>query len=123
MSRAGTVSYATVPLDGQAQEVPAADVRRIIDTAQAAGGDALRVEVAGDAVTGAEKTGGGAAEGVGLLAALVILVLLFGSLLAASLPIIIALFAVATAIGLLPLASHAATVADYTTPLMILVGL
>jgi RND superfamily putative drug exporter len=123
VSRDGTISYATVTLDGQAQDVPAADIRRIIDTAKAAGGDGLRVEVGGEAVTGAEKSGGGAAEGVGLLAALVILVLLFGSLLAASLPVIIAVFAVATAIGLLTLASHVATVADYTTPLMILVGL
>ena len=123
VSRDGTISYATVTLDGQAQDVPAADLRRIIDTAKAAGGDGLRVEVGGEAVTGAEKTSGGAAEGVGLLAALVILVLLFGSLLAASLPIIIAVFAVAIAIGLLTLASHIATVADYTTPLMILVGL
>ena len=123
MSGDGTIAYATVTLDGQAQDVPAADVRRIIDTARAAGGDQLRVEVGGEAVTGAEKSGGGAAEGVGLLAAVVVLVLLFGSLLAASLPVIIALFAVATAIGFLTLASHVATVADYTTPLMILVGL
>jgi RND superfamily putative drug exporter len=123
VSRDGTTAYATVILDGQAQDVPATDVRRIIDTARAAGGDGLRVALGGEAVTGAEKSGGGAAEGVGLLAALVILVLLFGSLLAASLPVVIAVFAVATAIGLLTLASHAATVADYTTPLMILVGL
>ena len=123
ISRDGTIAYATVTLDGQAQDVPGADIRRIIDTAQAAGGNGLRVEVGGEAVTGAEQSGGGVAEGVGLLAALVILVLLFGSLLAASLPIIVAIFAVVTAIGLLTLASHAATVADYTTPLMILVGL
>ena len=123
ISRDGTIAYATVTLDGQAQDVPGADIRRIIDTAQAAGGNGLRVEVGGEAVTGAEKSGGGVAEGVGLLAALVILVLLFGSLLAASLPIIVAIFAVVTAIGLLTIASHTATVADYTTPLMILVGL
>ncbi|WP_405902180.1 MMPL family transporter [Streptomyces sp. NBC_00656] len=40
------------------------------------------------------------------MAALVILVLLFGSLLAASLPLITALFAVGGAIGLIALASH-----------------
>ena len=123
VSRDGTISYATVTLDGQAQDVPAADIRRIIDTAKAAGGDGLRVEVGGEAVTGAEKSGGGAAEGVGLLAALVILVLLFGSLLAASLPDHHRDLRGRHAIGLLTLASHTATVADYTTPLMILVGL
>jgi RND superfamily putative drug exporter len=50
-------------------------------------------------------------------------VLLFGSVLAAGLPIVIAGFAVGATIGLITLASHVATVADYTTPLMLLVGL
>jgi putative drug exporter of the RND superfamily len=123
ISRDGTIAYATVTLDGQAQDIPGTDVRAIIHTAQGAAGDGLRVELGGDAVRGAEQGPGGSAEGVGLLAALVVLVLLFGSLLAASIPIVIALFAVGSAIGLVILASHDATVADYTVPLMILVGL
>jgi putative drug exporter of the RND superfamily len=110
-------------LDGQAQDVPTADVRRMIDTAKAAEGDGLRVELGGGAVRGAVQSGDGASEGVGLLAALVIRVLLFGSLMAASLPILIAIFAVGSAIGLIVLASHVATVADFTPPVMILVGL
>ncbi len=123
ISRDGTIAYATVTLDGQEQDIPGADVRTIIHTAQSAAGDGLRVELGGDAVQGAEQDSGGAAEGAGLLAALVVLVLLFGSLLAASLPIVIAVFAVGSAVGLVVLASHAATVAEYTVPLMILVGL
>jgi len=63
------------------------------------------------------------AEGVGLLAALVVLVLLFGSLLAASLPIVVAIFAVGSSIGLIVLASHLATVAEFTPPTVTLVGL
>ncbi|WP_432994502.1 MMPL family transporter [Dactylosporangium sp. CA-233914] len=123
VSTDGTIGYATVTLDGQSQDVPAGDVRRIIDTARAAAGDGLQVELGGDAVRGADESGGGASEGAGLLAALVILVLMFGSLLAASLPIIIAVFAVGGAIGLVVAATHVASVADFTTPLMILVGL
>jgi len=123
ISRDGTIAYATVTLDGQAQDIPSTDVRAIIHTAQGAAGDGLRVELGGDAIRSAEQGPGGSAEGAGLLAALVVLVLLFGSLLAASLPIVIAVFAVGSAVGLGVLASHAATVADYTVPLMILVGL
>ncbi|WP_239163537.1 MMPL family transporter [Paractinoplanes rishiriensis] len=123
ISADGTIGYATVALDAPATDVPVEDVRRIIDTAQAVAADGLQVELGGDPVRGAEESEGGAAEGIGLLAALVILVLMFGSLLAASLPIIIAVFAVGSAIGLVALASHVATVADFTTPLMILVGL
>ncbi|MCO8269244.1 MMPL family transporter [Actinoplanes sp. TRM 88003] len=123
VSADGTIAYATVTLDVPAESMPAEATRRIIDTARATGGPGRTVEVGGDAARAAEEAEGGAAEGAGLLAALVILVLLFGSLLAASLPIIIALFAVGTAIGLVTLASHVATVADFTTPLLILVGL
>jgi putative drug exporter of the RND superfamily len=122
VSVGGTVAYATVALDASAQDVPAADVRRIIATAhESAGG--FQVELGGDAVRGAEDGGGGPAEGAGILAALVILVLLFGSLLAASLPIIIAVFAVASSIGLIAMLSNVTDVADFTAPLMILVGL
>jgi RND superfamily putative drug exporter len=123
ISSDGTIGYATVALSGPRGEVPDEDVRRIIDTARQHDRDGLTVEAGGDVVVGAEAAGGGAAEGAGLLAALVILVLLFGSLLAATLPIVIAIFAVGSTIGLIILASNVATVADYTTPLMILVGL
>jgi RND superfamily putative drug exporter len=81
ISRDGTIAYATVTLDGQAQDIAGTDVRAIIHTAQGAAGDGLRVELGGDAVRGAEQAPGGSAEGAGLLAALVILVVLFGSLL------------------------------------------
>jgi RND superfamily putative drug exporter len=120
----GTVGLATVTLDGRATDVPVDDVRRIIDVAQGFAGDGLRVEVGGDPVREADEgDGGGAAEGAGILAALVILVLLFGSLLAASLPIVIAIFAVGAATGLVTLASHVATIADFTVATMALVGL
>ena len=123
LSRDGTIGYATVALDGQTEDVPAADVRRMIDTAQAGAGEGLRVELGGDAVREADEAGGGAAEGAGMLAALVILVFLFGSLLAASLPLVTAVLAVGTTLGLIVLASHAFDIADFTPPLMFLVGL
>jgi putative drug exporter of the RND superfamily len=118
-----TIGYATVTLDQQSEDVPPAAVRTVIDTAQKAGHDGLRVELGGDPVRGAQSQSGGASEGAGLLAALVILVLLFGSLIAAALPIVIAIFAVGSTLGLIALASHLTSVADFTAPLMMLVGL
>ncbi|WP_031508092.1 MMPL family transporter [Streptomyces megasporus] len=119
----GTVAYATVTLDAEAENVPVEATRRIVDTANEAEGDGLRVELGGDAVRAAEEGGGGAAEGAGVLGALVILVFLFGSLVAAALPVVTALFAVGGALGLIVLASHLASVADFTPPVMVLVGL
>jgi RND superfamily putative drug exporter len=123
LSRDGTIGYATLALDGRNEDVPREDVRRMIDTAQADEGDGLRVELGGDAVREAEAVEGGAAEGAGMLAALVILVFLFGSVLAASLPLVTAVFAVGSTLGLIVLASQLTDVADYTPPLMMLVGL
>jgi RND superfamily putative drug exporter len=119
VSERGTVAFATVTLDGA--DVPAEDVRRIIDTAQRDG--ELRVELGGDPVRGAEESAGGAAEGAGILAALVILVLMFGSFLAACLPLVTAVFAVGSTLGVIMLASHVTALPSYAPPLMMLVGL
>ncbi|MFJ6433574.1 MMPL family transporter [Streptomyces sp. NPDC091416] len=123
VSEDGTIAYASVTLDGKTEDVPKEDVAAVIDTAQSIATDHLQVEVGGEAARNAEDKAGPTAELAGIGAALVILVLLFGSLLAASLPLITALFAVGGAIGLIALASHLFTVADFTPPILMLVGL
>jgi len=119
----GTVGYATVTLDGKAEQVPPDDTGRILDAAKTAEGQGLQVELGGEAARAAEESEGGAAEGAGILSALVILVFLFGSLIAASVPVVTAVFAVGTSLGLIVLASHAFTIADFTPYVMMLVGL
>jgi RND superfamily putative drug exporter len=123
ISADGTVGFATVILDGQIADIPVADVRTIIDTTQAADGDGLEFALGGEAVRTAEAGEGGGAEGAGTLAALVILVFMFGSLLAASVPLITAIFAVGTTLSVMVLASHVITLPTYLPPLMMLVGL
>ncbi|WP_399892603.1 MMPL family transporter [Streptomyces sp. BBFR51] len=123
ISEDGTIAYASVTLDGKTEEVPKEDVAEIIDVAQRTATDGLQVEVGGEAARNAEDQAAPTAELAGIVAALVILVLLFGSLLAAAVPLITALFAVGGAIGLIALASHFFTVADFTPPILMLVGL
>ncbi|MGW1784617.1 MMPL family transporter [Streptomyces sp. NPDC002143] len=123
VSKDGTIAYASVTLDGKTEDVPKEDVAEIIDTAQGIEADGLQVEVGGEAARNAEDKAAPTAELAGIVAALVILVLLFGSVLAASLPLITALFAVGCAIALIALASHVFTVADFTPPILLLVGL
>ncbi|MFD7469683.1 MMPL family transporter [Streptomyces tendae] len=123
VSEDGTIAYASVTLDGKVEEVPKEDVAEILDVARHIATDDLQVEVGGEAARNAEDQDPPTAELTGIVAALVILVLLFGSLLAASLPLITALFAVGGAIGLIGLASHIFTVADFTPPILMLIGL
>ncbi len=120
----GTLGIITVVLDDQTGFVPADDRKAIIETAQDHEADGLRIELTGDAVREvAEDESGGGGEGIGMLAALVILLFMFGSFLAASMPLITAIFAVGTTFGIVTLLSHVATIPNYTGPILVLVGL
>jgi putative drug exporter of the RND superfamily len=113
----GTIGYATVAYDGTVAETKA-----LIALVEDAEGGGLATALGGDAVREAEEEEGGAAEGVGMLTALVILVIMFGSLLAASLPLITAVFAVGTTFCLVAVVSHLVTLPTYLPPILFLVG-
>jgi RND superfamily putative drug exporter len=119
----GTLGLVQVALEGEQGGAPKEIYEEIVDVASSYGTSDLQVELAGRGIRKLEGGGGGAAEGAGILAALLILVFMFGSLLAASLPLITALLAVGTTLGLVTLLSHAITIPDYTSPLLVLVGL
>ncbi|QFG26957.1 MMPL family transporter [Actinomadura sp. WMMB 499] len=119
----GAVGYATVTLDVESTEMGTEDTQRILDAAQAVQGDGLEVELGGDAARALGASAGGFAEGVGVLAALVILVAMFRSALGAVLPIVTAVFAVGSTFGAIVIASHAFMIAEWTPPVMMLVGL
>ncbi|WUH98426.1 MMPL family transporter [Spirillospora sp. NBC_00431] len=123
VSKDGTVGYATAVLDIASDNMSLDEVQRIVDTAKSAEAGGLEVEVGGEAARLLAEGETGTAETVGILAALVILVLMFGTLIAASLPIITALFAVGSTVGVIILASHMFTISSYTQYLMVLVGL
>lgn len=124
VSADGTTALLTVAMDAPAGEVPSDDYRAIIDAAEAHATGDLRVELSGDGIREAQQSeAGGGAEGVGMLAALVILLFMFGSFLAASMPILTAIFAVGSTFGLVTLISHLTMVPDYTAPMLMLVGL
>ncbi|TDD31890.1 MMPL family transporter [Actinomadura sp. KC06] len=123
VSRDGTVGYATAVLDVASEDMSLDEVQRIVDTAKSAEAAGLEVEVGGEAARLLAEGETGTAETVGILAALVILVLMFGTVIAASLPIITALFAVGSTVGVIILASHLFTISSYTQYLMVLVGL
>lgn len=119
----GRIGYATATLEMPAKDVTRAEAERIYTAARTAAGDGLRVELGGEAARPLGEAQGGLAEGTGLLAALVILVLMFGTLTAAGLPIVTAVFAVGSTLGAIILASHLFTIADWTPYVMMLVGL
>ena len=74
-------------------------------TATSAAGPHLQVAVSGQLAEDANKQSIGG-TGLGVLLALVVLLVIFGSVFAAVLPIVSALFALGTAIGIVGMLSH-----------------
>ncbi|MFG2896423.1 MMPL family transporter [Streptomyces zaomyceticus] len=125
VSEDGHTAYATVTFREQADDIPEAQARAVVDTAKAAANDAegLQVELGGSAVALTEAPGGHIAEIVGVAVAAVVLFLAFGSLAASALPIATALVSVGIAYSGIVLLGHLMTVADFAPMLGMLVGL
>ncbi|MGW0845997.1 MMPL family transporter [Streptomyces sp. NPDC002787] len=123
ISEDGRTAYATVTFDEPAGDVEKARAEAVVDTAKAAEGDGLQVELGGSAIGLTETSGGHLAEIVGVLVAAVVLFLAFGSLAASLLPIATALVSVGTAYAGITLLGHAMTVADFAPMLGTLIGL
>jgi RND superfamily putative drug exporter len=123
VSRDGQIAFATVNFDQRANVVPKAAVERVIALAKSAGSQQLEVQLGGQAIQQAEKVSLGATTAVGLIAAMVVLLITFGSALAMGLPILTALLGLGTAIGLAGLASQVITTPDFATQLAAMIGL
>ncbi|WP_333737487.1 MMPL family transporter [Streptomyces sp. IBSBF 2806] len=123
ISKDGHTAYATVVFEDRAEDIDRGEAQTVVDTAEAARGDGLQVELGGSAIALTESSGGHAAEIVGVVVAAVVLFLAFGSLAASALPIATALVGVGTAYAGIALLGHAMTVADFAPMLGLLVGL
>ncbi|OIJ64220.1 MMPL family transporter [Streptomyces mangrovisoli] len=123
ISRDGHIAYARITFTEQANAVPKDLVQRVLDTAQGARAEGLQVELGGQAIQRVQQPPQGLSETVGILAAAVVLFLAFGSFLAMTLPIGIAVFGVGTGLFSVQLLSHATDIPDIAPLLSSLIGL
>ncbi|HWF50187.1 MAG TPA: MMPL family transporter [Solirubrobacteraceae bacterium] len=123
ISADGSIAFATVSFNAPAAELPKAAVNRVISTAEAARSRNLQVELGGQAIEQAQQTSLGFATAVGLLAAIVILLIAFGSFAAMGLPILSALLGLGVGLGLIGLAGHVVGLASVASELALLIGL
>ncbi|MDO8735730.1 MAG: MMPL family transporter [Thermoleophilia bacterium] len=82
--------------------------------------EGIQFELGGNLFAGQPDIG---AEGVGLTAAVIILLIAFGSVLAMGLPIITALFGIGIGIATVTLLGHVMTLPDFTTQLASMIGI
>ena len=123
VSRDGHIAYATVVFDAQANSVPPADVTRVVHLAEAARAPGLQVDLGGQAVENALRPSIGISAAVGVVAAAVVLLIAFGSLLAMLVPLVIAIAALASGLMTVGLATHAVSIPSIGPTLGILIGL
>ena len=122
ISQDGETAYADVALDKTADEYTAAQAKELIDPVLAAGDDTLRVEAGGPvaALSQTTPTGG---EGIGLIAAALILLFTFGSAVAMGLPLLTAVFGLGMSIALGELLRRVVDVPDWATATAAMVGI
>lgn len=123
VSPEGTVAYATVLFGASVDDVPAEDALAILELVEDADGqDGLTVGASGAALAfaGGEPP---ASEGIGVLVALIILLLAFGSIVAAGLPIVVALVGLAGGLSLVLFAANFLDVATFGPTLAAMIGL
>ncbi|MYX04250.1 MMPL family transporter [Streptomyces sp. PgraA7] len=121
VSKDGTIGYAQVTYtvsDTDVSEQAREDLKRIADEGDRAG---LGVSMGGTAVV--ESSHQSTTELVGLAIAAVVLVVTFGSLIAAGLPLVTALFGVGLAILLITFASSFLDLSSSTSTLALMLGL
>lgn len=117
------VAFATVNFDEQGRSLPVAAIDRVISTAQSARSSSLEVALGGQAIQAAERPSLGSATAIGLTAAIIVLLITFGSFIAMGLPIVTALLGLGVGISLVGLVSHLIQIPDFATQLAAMIGL
>jgi RND superfamily putative drug exporter len=115
--------FVIVRFDTSDALVPASAVRDVIHVALSFSRPGLQVAVGGRPADNVVTAAPGASEGIGLTAAVLIMLLAFGSVVAMGLPILIALVGVGMGFGIVDAASHALTIPTFGPDLMAMIGL
>src|SRR5580698_9354034 len=117
-----TVGFFQVNFDKQTQNISNAEAKNFVDAITKTTGDGLTVAVTGPLAEQANNQSF-SSTGLGVVLALIVLLLVFGSIFAAILPILSALLALGTAIGVIGLLSHALGMPSISPELTLLIGL
>jgi putative drug exporter of the RND superfamily len=117
-----TVGFVTVTFDQQAQNISQNEAKQFVRVAQSGSDHSVAVNVTGQLAELANRQSF-SSTGLGVLLALAVLLIVFGSVYAAILPILSALFALGTAIGVVELLSHVLKMPEFAPILVALIGL
>ncbi|MDQ2849992.1 MAG: MMPL family transporter [Actinomycetota bacterium] len=124
ISRNKTVAFATVTWNRPGAKVTDAEAKKLITAAESADSSSVHVSLSGQSISSEESSGPGLSILVGVVAALLILLIVFGGALFASLmPLLTAILALIIATSAIALMTHAFDVASVSSDLAVLIGL
>ena len=122
ISADGSVAFARVSLGGNGAEISGADANAIVAAVKAANSPELAVGASGQVLEFANSAPP-SSEAIGILVAIIILLIAFGSIVAAGMPIIVALLGLAVGQMLILLVARFLDVATFAPTLAAMIGL
>jgi RND superfamily putative drug exporter len=123
ISASGHEAFATVQFAKQGSKIPNSEALALMHDATAASGHGVTFSLGGDVVDLAETPYGGPTEGIGILAAAIVLLIAFGSLLAMGLPIVTAVFGIGAGLSLIGLIGHIFPAPSFSPIVASMIGL
>ncbi|HEY6526677.1 MAG TPA: MMPL family transporter [Solirubrobacteraceae bacterium] len=123
VSKDRRTAFATINYDKRANLLPDKTGQPLLDAINAVKVPGLTLAAGGQVIENAEGFSIGPATSVGVLAALIILLLTFGSLSAAGMPLVTAGLGLITGIALIGLGTHVTSMSNVAPELAIMIGL
>ncbi len=117
----GTIAVAQLQLTRRGWDMPVESGQELIRLAERASTDQVQIALGGTAIQAADE--GGSPEGIGMLAAAVILLIAFGSIVAAGLPLAVALFGLGISASLITVLAAVVDVPDFAPAVAGLIGI
>src|SRR4051794_19002057 len=122
ISQSGTVALVNAQLDTKAQDVPNSVGEQMVTLAEKHSTAQLQVRLGGQLIEQSERPSL-SGEGIGILAAIFILLIAFGSVLAMALPIIVAIAGIAVGLPIIGLLTHFYPLQSFATTLATMIGI
>ncbi|HZQ57631.1 MAG TPA: MMPL family transporter [Acidimicrobiales bacterium] len=123
VSRDGHIAAGTVQFDNTTINLPKSAIQKVVDIGRAVNRPGFQVELGGQPIDYVVSAKPGSSEAIGILAAIVILLIAFGSVIAMGLPIGTALIGIGIGAGIVTLLSHGLIVPSFGTELAAMIGI
>ncbi|GAA2652497.1 MMPL family transporter [Streptomyces aculeolatus] len=123
ISRDGGTAYATVTFTGRSQSLDTGNIEQVVALGSKLRSDALQVEFGGKAIGELDKPSTSSSELIGILAAAIVMLLAFGSLVAMAIPLIAAVLALGGAILAIDLLTQVMSVPSTAPIIAAFIGL